>query len=72
MAKFSLCIEPVLTDYDFCDRIKIAAEIGYDAIEFWDPSDKDLPAIADAAAKNNVDVATVSYTHLTLPTNSRV
>ncbi len=57
MAKFSLCIEPVLTDYDFCDRIKIAAELGYDAIEFWDPSDKDLAKIADTAAKNNIDVA---------------
>lgn len=57
MAKFSLCIEPVLEQYDFCDRIKIAAELGYDAIEFWDPSDKDLKKIAEAAQKNNIKVA---------------
>ena len=36
MAKYSLCIEPVLTEYDFYDRIKVAAELGLDAIEFWD------------------------------------
>jgi hydroxypyruvate isomerase len=57
MAKYSLCIEPVLTEYDFYDRIKIAAEIGYDAIEFWDPSDKDIDKIARLASENNIDVS---------------
>ncbi len=57
MQKFSLCIEPVLTEYDFYDRIKIAAELGYDAIEFWDPCDKDLAKIANEAAKNNIAVS---------------
>lgn len=57
MAKFSLCIEPVLTDMDFYDRIKVAAQIGYDAIEFWDPVDKDIAKIARAASQNNVAVA---------------
>lgn len=57
MAKFSLCIEPVLTDYDFYDRIKIAAELGYDAVEFWDPADKDISRIARLASDNNIAVA---------------
>jgi hydroxypyruvate isomerase len=57
MAKFSLCIEPVLTDYDFYDRIKIAAELGYDAIEFWDPVGKDIPKIARLASQNNIAVS---------------
>lgn len=57
MAKFSLCIEPVLTDFDFYDRIKIAAELGYDAIEFWDPIDKDIPKIARLASQNNIAVS---------------
>lgn len=57
MAKFSLCIEPVLTDYDFYDRIKIAAELGYDAIEFWDPAGKDIAKIARLASQNKIDVA---------------
>ena len=57
MAKFSLCIEPVLEKYDLCDRVKIAAELGYDAIEFWDPSDKDIKKIGETAQKNNIKVS---------------
>ena len=57
MTKFSLCIEPVLTDYDFYDRIKIAAELGYDAIEFWDPMGKDISKIARLASENKIAVA---------------
>lgn len=54
MTKFSLCIEPVLTDYDFYDRIKIAAELGFDAIEFWDPKDKDIDKIARLTSENKI------------------
>jgi len=57
MTGFSLCIEPVLTEYDFYDRIKIAAELGYDAIEFWDPADKDVDKIARLASENNIAVS---------------
>jgi len=57
MAKFSLCIEPVLTDYDFYDRIKIAAELGYDAIEFWDPNGKDICKIARLASESKIAVS---------------
>lgn len=32
--KYSLCIEPVLPDMEPLDRIAVAAEIGYDAVEF--------------------------------------
>jgi hydroxypyruvate isomerase len=57
MPKFSLCIEPVLTDYDFYDRIRIAAELGYDAVEFWDPADKDIDRIAQVAAANRIVIS---------------
>lgn len=57
MTRYSLCIEPVLTEYDFYDRIKIAAELGYDAIEFWDPADKDIDKIARLTAENNIAVS---------------
>jgi hydroxypyruvate isomerase len=57
MAKYSLCIEPVLTEYDFYDRIKIAAELGLDAIEFWDTDGKDVSKIGRLAAENNIKVA---------------
>jgi hydroxypyruvate isomerase len=36
MLKFSLCLDPVYTDYNFYDRAKIAAEQGFDGVEFWD------------------------------------
>ncbi len=57
MAKYSLCIEPVLTEYDFYDRIKVAAELGLDAIEFWDTDGKDVSKIGRLAAENKVKVA---------------
>jgi hydroxypyruvate isomerase len=57
MTRYSLCIEPVLTEYDFYDRIKIAAELGYDAIEFWDPADKDIDKIARLTVENNIAVS---------------
>ena len=57
MAKLSICIEPVLTDIDFYDRIKIAAELGFDAIEFWDPVGKDVNKIGRIATENNIAVS---------------
>lgn len=57
MAKYSLCIEPVLTGLDFYDRIKASAELGYDAVEFWDPVGRDISKIARLASENNIKVA---------------
>lgn len=57
MAKLSLCIEPVLTEFDFYDRIKIAADLGLDAIEFWDTDGRDVSRIGRLAAENNIKVA---------------
>jgi hydroxypyruvate isomerase len=57
MPKYSLCIEPVLPEVDFYDRIAIAAELGFDAIEFWDPKGKDIPRIARLAAQNHMAVS---------------
>ncbi len=55
--KYSLCIEAVLKDVDFYDRIKIAADLGYDAVEFWDPVDKDIDKIARLSVQYNIPVA---------------
>jgi hydroxypyruvate isomerase len=57
MAKLSVCIEPILEDIDFYERIPIIAELGFEAIEFWNPAGKDLSKIARLAAKNNLVVA---------------
>ena len=57
MIKFSLCIEPVLSELDFYDRIKVAAELGFDAIEFWEPVGKDIARIGKLAAENKITVS---------------
>ena len=57
MPKYSLCIEPVLPEVDFYDRIAIAADLGFDAIEFWDPTGKDIPRIARLAAQHHIAVS---------------
>lgn len=55
--KFSLCIEPIFENYDFYDRIKIAADCGLDAIEFWDPADRDTDKIGTITQSCGIDVA---------------
>jgi hydroxypyruvate isomerase len=60
MPKYSLCIEAVFPEIDFYDRIAIAAESGYDAIEFWDPKGKDVRRIARLSAQNHIPVSICS------------
>jgi hydroxypyruvate isomerase len=56
--KASVCIEMVYTEYPFLDRIKIAADQGFDAIEFWNWDNKDMPAIREGVQKAGIDIAT--------------
>jgi hydroxypyruvate isomerase len=58
--KLSLCLEMLFTDRPFVERLAAASRIGYRAIEFWDWRDKDLPALADAAAHLGLTVAAMS------------
>jgi hydroxypyruvate isomerase len=57
MAKFSLCIEPVLPELEFTERIRVAADLGFDAVEFWDPVGKDVAAIAKTASQVGIAVS---------------
>lgn len=57
MAKLSLCLEPIFTDISFYDRIAIAKELGFDAIEFWDPSQYDVKRIAKEAQRVGIPIA---------------
>jgi hydroxypyruvate isomerase len=57
MAKYSLCLEPIFTDIPFYDRIAVAKEIGFDAIEFWNPSVYDVKKIASTAARVGLPIA---------------
>ncbi len=56
MLDLSLNIEPVLTNVDFYDRIKIASDFGIKAVEFWDPGEKDVAKLGAVATSNNVKV----------------
>lgn len=56
--KSSVCIEMVYTEYPFLERIRLAAGQGYDAIEFWNWDDKDLPAIKETARRAGIKIAT--------------
>ena len=53
--KASVCIEMIYTEYPFLDRIKIAAEQGFDAVEFWNWDNKDLPADTGTAEEAGVE-----------------
>jgi hydroxypyruvate isomerase len=56
--KVSVCIEMIYTEYPFLERIKIAAEQGFDAVEFWNWDNKDMPAIKKAAEEADIQIAT--------------
>ena len=55
--KSSVCIEMVFTEYPFLERIERTAEAGFDAIEFWNWDNKDLPAIKAAVDKAGLGIA---------------
>ena len=56
-------------EIDFEEKIRKFAELGFSAIQFHD--DDAVPDINDYTEEEIKEKA-VSYTHLTLPTNSRV
>ena len=56
--KASVCIEMIYTEYPFLDRIKIAKEQGFDAVEFWNWDNKDMPAIKKSAGSAGIEIAT--------------
>jgi hydroxypyruvate isomerase len=45
MARYSVCVDLVLRDLPFLDRMDRVAEAGYTAFEFWFWTGRDLPAI---------------------------
>jgi hydroxypyruvate isomerase len=53
----SVCIEMIFTEVPFLERIDKAAELGFDAIEFWNWDDKDLPAIKAAVERAGLGIA---------------
>jgi hydroxypyruvate isomerase len=55
--KWSVCIEMIYTEYPFLERIEKAGEAGFDAIEFWNWDNKDLPAIKAAVEEAGIGIA---------------
>lgn len=58
--KKSACIETLFTELPFGDRFKAAADAGFDFVEFWSWTDKDLDLVAKASAKAGIRVASMS------------
>lgn len=54
--KFSLCLESVFPELDYIDRIKYAADLGYDGIEMWDPTGKNIKKIGQLVSIHNIPV----------------
>ena len=44
----SACIETLYGELPFLERFRAAREDGFDAVEFWSWTDKDLPAVKAA------------------------
>ena len=55
--KYSICTEPVFEKTPFEDRVKVVSEIGFGAIEFWDPAEKDLDRLKEECKKYNMPIA---------------
>ena len=51
------CIETLYTELPFLARFRAAAEDGFDAVEFWSWTDKDLPAVKAAAQEAGIAIA---------------
>jgi len=57
---FSLCLEPIFNDILFHERFSVAKEIGYDAVEFWDISERDVRQVGHAAAAADIPIAVMT------------
>lgn len=53
----SACIEPLYAELPFLDRFQAARNDGFDFVEFWNWTDKDLDAVRDAAERAGIGIA---------------
>ena len=58
--KKSLCIEMFFTDAPFEERFRLAKGAGFDYIEFWSWTDKDIPRIRDLCRRYDLGIASFS------------
>ncbi|MGM9669315.1 MAG: TIM barrel protein [Faecousia sp.] len=50
------CIEPMYSELDFYSRFRAAKEDGFDAVEFWSWTDKDLDRTRAAAREAGIEI----------------
>lgn len=53
----SACIEPMYSELPFLERFQAARDDGFDLVEFWGWTDKDLDAVKAAADKAGIGIA---------------
>lgn len=53
----SVCIESMYTELPFLDRFRAAKEDGFDFVEFWSWTDKDLSAVRTAAEEAVIGIS---------------
>ena len=51
------CIEPMYAEIPFLDRFQAAKDDGFDYVEFWSWTDKDLDAVKAAAEKAGIGIS---------------
>jgi len=56
--KYSLCVAPLFEGYDYYDKVKLAAEIGYDGVEFWKTDQFEPSRMRRVCDEYNVRVVT--------------
>ena len=61
MVKFSVCIETLLTEYAFAERVRKAADMDFRAVEFWlyDQDGKDVKALRRALHESGIEVSDI-------------
>ena len=58
MGKFSVCIDLVFKEKDFCRSLNVCKETGFDTIEFWSWWDKDLEKIQQTTKELGLTIST--------------
>lgn len=58
--KLTPCLEMLFRELPFVDRIAAVADCGYSAAEFWGHENKDLRAVAAAAAQHGVTITSLT------------
>ena len=53
----SACIEPMYSELPFLERFQAAKDDGFQFVEFWSWTDKDLDAVRDAASSAGIGIA---------------